>query len=164
LENPKGIRVLANRPLPLWANTRLGWGRLCLLASALGIIGAGLTISVVGMTVVFVPQDLTFMGVTVEFLHSVNPRLVPLIAHDRAGFGGGLCSGGIALFCSIWSSPPSRSLWQILALVGGVGFASAIGIHFVIGYEDAMHLAPACLGAAFYGLGLVLSARPMLTR
>ena len=32
-------------------------------------------------------QDLDYMGLTVEQLTSVNPRLPSLIAHDRAGFG-----------------------------------------------------------------------------
>ncbi len=40
------------------------------------------------MTCVFVPQDLTFLGFQIGELQALNPRLVPLIAHDRAGFGG----------------------------------------------------------------------------
>jgi dihydroorotate dehydrogenase len=44
---------------------------------------------VVGMTRVFVPQDLAFMGLSAERLRALSPTLVPLIAHDRAGFGGG---------------------------------------------------------------------------
>lgn len=66
-----------------------GLGRGCLLATALGLVGGGLTILVVGMTTVFVPQDLGYLGVGAEELHSLNARLVPLIAHARAGFGGG---------------------------------------------------------------------------
>src|SRR5262249_55973511 len=49
---------------------------------------AGFTIQVIGMTEVFVPTDLTYMGMTHARLDSINPRLIPLIAHDRAGFGG----------------------------------------------------------------------------
>ena len=63
-------------------------GRLLLLASAGGLIAAGATILVVGMTVVFVPQDLHFMMMDREGLAMISPRLIPLIAHDRAGFGG----------------------------------------------------------------------------
>lgn len=134
-------------------------GRCCLLAAALGIVGAGSTITAIGMTTVFVPQDLAFMNLTADHLHAINPRLVPLIAHDRAGFGGGLCSGGIALLAVVWCSPPSRSLWQLLALVGTFGFTCAILVHFMIGYTDVVHLFPAVAGAALYASGLALSYR-----
>src|SRR5690606_27676875 len=59
--------------------SRYGCGRLLLLAASLGLIGAGTTIMLVGMTTVFVPQDLDFMGMTYEQVEAVNPRLVPLI-------------------------------------------------------------------------------------
>ena len=77
----------------------IAWPRLgqaILLATAAGIIAAGATIMVVGMTCVFVPQDLEFMGLDVAEMNAANPRLVSLIAHDRAGFGGGVCACGIA--------------------------------------------------------------------
>jgi hypothetical protein len=52
----------------------------------------------VGMTVVFVPQDLTFIGMTRNQIASIAPMLVPVIAHDRSGFGGGLLSCGLLIF------------------------------------------------------------------
>ena len=74
---------------------------------------------VVGMTSVFVPQDLAFMQVVPRDLAIVNPRLIPLIAHDRAGFGGGICSCGV-LVCLCWPGAHShrgacgkRSVWQV---------------------------------------------------
>ncbi len=156
LPAPKGPAVLLSRGAPL------GLGRLCLLLAALGIVGAGATITTIGMTSVFVPQDLAFMNLTAEYLQKVNPRLVPLIAHDRAGFGGGLCSGGLALLGAVWCAKSSRSLWQILALVGTIGFSCAIAVHFVIGYTNPMHLAPAVTGATLFATGLILSYRPMV--
>jgi hypothetical protein len=156
LPQPNGPEALLNPAVPL------NPGRACLLLAALGITGAGITITEIGMTTVFVPQDLAFMDLTADYLRSVNPRLVPLIAHDRAGFGGGLCSSGIALVGTIWCAEPSRSLWQLLALVGIVGFSCAIVVHFVIGYTDPLHLAPAVSGAALYAAGLVLSYRSMV--
>ena len=89
-----------------------------------------------GMTAVFVPQDLAYLGLSVAELRAINPHLVPLIAHDRAGFGGGVCSGGLALFLCIWCSGPTRSVWQALALAGIIGFTTAIAIHPVIGYSN----------------------------
>jgi hypothetical protein len=45
----------------------------------------------------------------------------------------------------------------VLALVGCVGFVCAIGIHFIVGYIDALHMAPACGGAVLYAIGLTLT-------
>ena len=145
----------------LW-RSRAGFGRALLLLTALGMVAAGLTIQTIGVTRVFVPQDLAFMGVTADQLRAVNPRLVPLIAHDRAGFGGGLVSCGIAFGFAVWFGRPSRALWQALATAGTVGFACAIGVHFAVGYTDTLHLAPAIAGAAQLVLALALSAPEML--
>ena len=133
-----------------------GLGRALMLFTALGMILAGATIMVVGMTTVFVPQDLEYMKVTKEDLHELNPKLIPLIAHDRAGFGGGLCSCGFAVLLSVWCARPSRSLWQVLLLAGLSGFGAAIGVHFAVGYTDFMHLAPAYTGFGIYLFGLCL--------
>lgn len=139
----------------------LGPGRLLLLATGLGLVGAGLTISIVGSTRVFVPQDLTFMGLSAAGLRAINPRLVPLIAHDRAGFGGALLTTGVAwLFC-VWYGEPSRSLWQTLLLAGISGFACALGIHLLVGYVDLLHLAPAVLGAVVFVAAMILSFERM---
>jgi hypothetical protein len=137
--------------------SRYGLGRLLLLAASIGLVGAGLTIMTVGMTTVFVPQDLDYMDMTFQEVQSVNPRLVPLIAHDRAGFGGGVACGGVTLLFCVWCGTPSRSLWQVLCLAGLAGFSTAIGVHPLIGYTDALHLAPAVLGACVYASGLALT-------
>jgi hypothetical protein len=126
------------------------------------MVGGGLTIMVVGMTSVFVPQDLAFMGLSANDLHAVNPHLVPLIAHDRAGFGGGVCTCGALMFFCVWCGTPSRSLWQVLCVSGTTGFATAIGVHPLIGYTDVFHLAPAVVGAVIFTTGLVLTFKPMV--
>ncbi len=130
-------------------------------AIAVALIAAGMTIMVVGMTSVFVPQDLEFMGMSPAELRAINPHLVPLIAHDRAGFGGGLCCTGITVLACVWCGRPSRSWWQALCVAGLAGFATAIGIHPVIGYTSASHLAPAVIvGSLFFvGLGLVRNSK-----
>ena len=161
---PKGIRSLL-RPAVQWPWTSgPGIGRACLLATAAGMISGGFTIFVIGMTSVFVPQDLAYMGVNVEALNHINDRLVPLIAHDRAGFGGGVCCCGVALFFSVWCGTPSANLWRVLALVGIFGFGTSIGVHPAIGYNDVFHLAPAVLGASLHLIGLILTFRPMVGR
>ena len=138
-----------------------GAGRLCLLATATGMILGGLTIMTVGMTSVFVPQDLSFMGLKDSDLKAINPNLVPLIAHDRAGFGGGIATCGVLVLFCVWCGRPSRSLWQVLCLAGIVGFSTAIGVHPAVGYNDLVHLAPAIMGAIIFLAGLVLSFKPM---
>ena len=132
-----------------------------MLMAAIGMVGAGFTILVIGMTQVFVPTDLTFIGLTRDQLDSINPRLIPLIAHDRAGFGGGVATTGMLLFASVWHAKPSRSLWQAL-LIGGIsGWSTAIGVHPLVGYNDAGHLAPAVAGALLFFAGLVLTKPSM---
>jgi hypothetical protein len=162
LAPPKSFRSLLQPGVYLPWLSRAGLGRLALLGTALGLVSAGLTIMLVGMSVVFVPQDLIYMGVVPPDLQAISPRLIPLIAHDRAGFGGGLCSAGIAMLFSIWCSRPSKSLWQVLALAGLAGFGCALGVHFAVAYTDFIHLLPAYLGALVYGAGLVLSYRLMI--
>lgn len=159
LPRPADIRSVLISPTRTRSLFGNGAGWLCLLAVAIGITGAGLTILTMGMTVVFVPQDLAYLGVDPEDLHALNPRLVPLIAHDRAGFGGALLSCGVALSLCLWRGRPTRSLWRVLALVGLAGFGPAIGVHPAIGYNDPVHLAPAAGGAVLYAAGLTLSRR-----
>ena len=125
-------------------------GRCGLAFLAAGIVAAGATIIVVGATVVFVPQDLAFMCMTPAELQKVSPRLVPVIAHDRAGFGGGLFSTGIILLFLARHAPLTRSFVQIVALMGLAGFGAAIGAHPAIGYTDFTHLAPAYAGALVF--------------
>ena len=163
LGSPRHLRSVLRPEFAGPWGSRAGIGRSFLLIAGLGMLLAGFTIVVVGMTRVFVPQDLQYMNLTVKQLMVLSPHLVPLIAHDRAGFGGALASCGLALFCCVWCGTPSRSLWQVLALAGGVGFATAIGVHPLIGYTDFGHLAPAFAGLGLFVAGLWLSYPVMHT-
>jgi hypothetical protein len=143
-------------------SSRFGIGRALLLATAVGMIAGGFTVMVVGMTKVFVSQDLEFIGLAAGSIRAINPRLIPLIAHDRAGFGGAICTTGIVVFFCVWCAKPARSLWQVLCFAGAVGFAAAIGVHPLVGYVDFVHLAPALLGAITFILGMLLCYEPMV--
>ena len=136
-----------------------GLGRLIWLVSCLGLIGAGATIMLVGMTEVFVPSDLSFLGYTRDELHAINPRLIPLIAHDRAGFGGGVFTTGFLLLTIVWKAAPSRSVWQAITLASAIGFAVGVGVHYPMGYMDFGHLFPAWLGAIGMMTGAALTHR-----
>ena len=156
LEPPKGIGSLLKPGARPALTTPYGLGRALLLATAAGMIAGGLTVMAVGMTWVFVPQDLDFMGLQSSDLQAISARLVPLIAHDRAGFGGAICTTGITVFFCVWCARPSKSFWQVLCFSGAIGFASAIGVHPVVGYNNLLHLAPAIIGAVLFVAGLIL--------
>jgi hypothetical protein len=112
----------------------------------------------VGMTSVFVPRDLAFIGMTRPALSAINPHLVPLIAHDRAGFGGAMISFGVAMFACVWCARPSRALWQALTIAGVAGFGTAVGVHPAIGYVSLTHVGPAVLGCLVFAAGLYFVA------
>jgi hypothetical protein len=157
---PPPAVLLAPGTPPVWRSIA-GAGRTLLLLTAAGMLAGGLVILGVGMTRVFVPQDLEFMHLNAHDLGRVSPRLIPLIAHDRAGFGGGLVSTGLLVGACVWCATPSRSLWQALAAAGVVGFGCAIGVHLVVGYRSTPHLLPAELGALVFAAGMALSFAPM---
>jgi hypothetical protein len=137
--------------------TPAGIGRAAILACGVGLIGGGLTITSVGMSVVFVPTDLAYMGLSAAELHAINPRLIPLIAHDRAGFGGGVLTIGVMLLVIAWRARPSRAGWQALFAAGVIGFGCAILVHPAIGYTNFIHLLPAYTGALLLAIGLLLT-------
>ena len=157
LQPERSIRTLLQPAVHVPWRSALGIGRSLLLVTSLSLVLGGLIIMTVGMTTVFVPTDLEFMGLCTADLQAANPRLVPLIAHDRAGFGGGVCCCGITMFFCVYCGLPSRSLWQALLIMGLTGFGTAIGVHYPIGYTDFTHLAPAYLGAAMFTAGMALS-------
>jgi hypothetical protein len=155
----RGLR--RERVAPRWLDLHSspGIGRTLLLMSSAGIGAAGLIIMTVGMTTVFVPQDLAFMGLPRPAISAINPHLVPLIAHDRAGFGGALVSFAIAMFACVLYARPSRALWQALTIAGVAGFGTAVGIHPAIGYLSVSHLGPAVLGGVVFAVGLGFAAQ-----
>lgn len=131
-------------------NSLIRSGRLLLAFTAVGLALAGITIATFGITTVFVPSDLRFIGLDVATLRRISPMLIPVISHDRAGFGGGLCSIGSFLWFVARCAEISRSLVEIVALMGFAGFGCAIGVHFAVGYLDFWHLLPAFAGLALF--------------
>ncbi|MFC4598358.1 hypothetical protein [Cohnella hongkongensis] len=138
---------------------RLGlWGQLLFVALGLSLSIGGLVIAGVGVTTVFVPQDLAFLGVAAAELDAANPRLIPLIAHDRAGFGGALFSNAVMLLVlSLWGiRQGERWLWWTLLAGGTPAFVAGLSVHYSIGYVDFVHLLPAYFAAALFAAGLIL--------
>jgi hypothetical protein len=141
---------------PSWRTTD-GLGLRLVGLTGIGMVVGGLTILALGSIVVFVPQDLIYIGFDRAALDALNPRLVPLIAHDRTGFGGGVASIGLLVLGLLRWGTWSRSLWQALAVAGALGFGAAIGIHGLVGYVDATHVGPAVAGAIVFAFGMWLS-------
>ncbi len=145
---------------------RLGlWGQLLLVIHGFALLGAGAVISIIGVTHVFVHEDLEFMRTTADALLTANPRLVPLVAHDRATFGGMLLAGGwVFLLPALWGYRRGASwLWWTLLIAGLSAYAAALGVHYAVGYMGLKHLLPAFGGLALFLLGLILSY-PFLCR
>lgn len=161
LHQPNGIRSLVGRSGGFELRSSAGLGRALLLLTAVGLLVAGLTIVTIGTFVVFVPQDLVYLGLDRAALDRIDPHLVPLIGHDRAGFGGGLAVTGLTVIGCVWRGRPSRALWEALLIAGLAGFGAALWIHAVIGYVDLSHIGPAILGALVFLAGIVLSRRSM---
>ena len=162
-----GVYTPATRPDlrgdPAW---RLSlWGQLLLVFHGFALLGAGAFISVIGVTQVFVHEDLMFMEATAATLAAANPRLVPLVAHDRATLGGMLLAGGwVFLLPALWGYRRGASwLWWTLLIAGSIAYAAGIVVHFAVGYLSFKHLLPAFGGYGLLLLALLLSY-PFLCR
>ncbi|HEY3963324.1 MAG TPA: hypothetical protein VGM05_02130 [Planctomycetaceae bacterium] len=139
------------------------WGQLLFIVHGVVLVIAGCVIASYGVTTVFVPEDLEFMETSAEHLHGAHPQLVPLVAHDRATFGGMLISCGVCvLLSSLWGFRRGREwLWWALMTAGGVAYVATILVHWHVGYSSLKHLLPAYGGLAMLVIGGALS-RPHL--
>jgi dihydroorotate dehydrogenase len=123
---------------------------------ATGLLLAGSVITSVGSAHVFVDSDLVFLGSTHDAIRQLHPNLVPLVAHDRATFGGMLLASGVAvLITALWGfRRGQRWLWWTLALGGFPAYLATLWIHHDIQYTDMLHLSPVFIGLALHILGL----------
>jgi hypothetical protein len=170
---PMFVLAVARRPAPpRWSlheegpervRRRALIGQLLMIVTGFGLLVGGVVVSVVGLTDVFVPTDLGFLNAPADRLIEANPRLLPFIAHDRAGFGGALAAAALAIITlSAWGwRRGDRWVWWTLAGAATAGFAPAAIVHVSIGYTDATHLAPVYVGIAFTAISLTL-AHPYL--
>jgi dihydroorotate dehydrogenase len=150
-------------PVAEWRETaawrRGQWGQLLFIIMGVGLTGAGVVMTIIGCTQVFVATDLTFMRTSAAQLHHSYEHLVPLVAHDRASLGGMLIANGIAVWLSAqWGfRAGTRWLWLALAWGGNLAFACAVAVHVVVGYHEALHLTPAIGGWLLWNTALGLS-------
>jgi dihydroorotate dehydrogenase len=132
------------------------------LSLALG----GIVISVIGASSVFVPTDLSYLCLTPEALNEFNERLIPVIAHDRAGFGSALLSVGLlVLMLTLWGiRAGERWVWWTFTIGAIPAFSSGIATHFIIAYTDFFHLLPAYFALLLYIIGVISTAPFLLKR
>jgi dihydroorotate dehydrogenase len=135
------------------------WGQLLFVIHGVVLMVAGSVILTIGMTSVFVREDLEFLGTTAEALNSAHPQLKPLIAHDRASFGGMLLSCGVATVLSaLWGFQRGQAwLWWTLMIGGNVAYLAALAVHMNVGYSSHLHLLPVYGGLAWLWAGGLFS-------
>lgn len=135
-------------------------GQLIFIVHGVAIAIGGLVICSYGVTTVFVQDDLDFMRTTASALQDANPQLVPMIAHDRASFGGMLVSCGAATTLSaLWGFRRGAAwLWWSLLLSGTVAYSATIAVHIAVGYTSLRHLLPAYGGLAALLIGSALTS------
>lgn len=138
---------------------RAMWAQLLTVVHGAVILAGGIVISSFGVTSVLVADDLDFMQTTQDALMQANSRLVPLVAHDRASFGGMLMSTGVAvLLTSLWGWQRGRRwLWWTLLGSGSLAYISTILIHWWVGYTSVRHLLPAYSGVCLLWLSMGLA-------
>ncbi|MGG4489834.1 dihydroorotate dehydrogenase [Metabacillus idriensis] len=135
------------------------YGQLMFIILGFLILVGGIVISTIGVSKVFVSTDLSFLCMSPQMLDSISNNLIPVIAHDRAGFGSALVSVGLlVLMLSLWGfRQGERWVWNTLAVGALPAFIAGIGTHIYIGYTTFIHLLPVYFLVILYLLGLVLS-------
>lgn len=138
---------------------RAVYGQLLFVILGFSFVLGGIMISTIGATNVFVDTDLNYICMTPAQLNELNEKLIPVIAHDRAGFGSALFSVGLlVLTLSLWGfHQGSAWVWRTFLFGGIPAFTAGIFTHLYIGYIDFIHLLPAYFALALYMGGLLLT-------
>ncbi|MBU9713137.1 dihydroorotate dehydrogenase [Evansella tamaricis] len=157
----KGIRSTPSsknrRNHTIWKRSLIG--QLAFVILGFSFVLGGIVISTIGVSSVFVPTDLQYICMPPGVIESFNDNLIPVIAHDRAGFGSALLSVGLlVLMLALWAFQQGNLWVWWTFLIGGIpAFLTGIGVHFLIGYTDFIHLLPAYFALFLYIIGLLTS-------
>jgi hypothetical protein len=137
---------------------RAQWGQLFWIVHAAGLLIAGAVILGIGMTSVFVNEDLNFLCLSAAQAGALGVRMIGVVAHDRATLGGMLISSGVAMLLSVlWCFRRGAEwLWRAIAGLGALAYCAALGVHFWVGYTDWRHMVPALAGCGLWLGGLFL--------
>jgi dihydroorotate dehydrogenase len=137
------------------------YGQLAFVVLGFSFVLGGIIISFIGVSSVFVATDLQYICMPPEMLATFNKNLIPVLAHDRAGFGSALISVGLlVLMLALWGYQQGNSwVWRTFFIGGLPAFIAGIYIHFSIGYTTFVHLLPAYFAAVLFVTGLLFSYR-----
>jgi dihydroorotate dehydrogenase len=137
------------------------YGQLAFVLLGFSFVLGGIIISFIGVSSVFVATDIQYLCMPPEMLEGFNENLIPVLAHDRAGFGSALLSVGLlVLTLALWGYQQGNQWAWWTFLVGGLpAFIAGIYIHFAIGYTTFIHLLPAYFALGLYIIGLLFSYR-----
>jgi dihydroorotate dehydrogenase len=101
---------------PKWR--RAQWGQFCWVLHAVGLILAGCVILGIGMTRVFVSEDLAFLCMSAEQVRELGDRVVSVVAHDRATLGGMLWASGMGMLLPVLWCHQRGASWLWWAVLG----------------------------------------------
>lgn len=134
-------------------------GQFCFVMLGFSFVLGGVIIAGIGVTGVFVPTDLQYICMPADLIQSFNDRLISVIAHDRAGFGGAMISVGLlVLMSALWGFQSGNTwLWWMFLIGGLPAFVAGIYVHIMIGYTTFIHLLPAYIALALFFGGLYFS-------
>ncbi|WP_409273380.1 dihydroorotate dehydrogenase [Neobacillus sp. SCS-31] len=154
-ESPTSTNLYNSRA---WKLSLIGQLAFIVLGASLTVGGA--VISFIGASSVFVPTDITYLCMSPEMLNAFNDKLIPVIAHDRAGFGSALLSVGLlVLMLALWGiREGERWVWWTFTIGAIPAFLAGIVTHFIIGYTDFIHLLPAYFALLLYVAGVICTA------
>ncbi|GIO25439.1 dihydroorotate dehydrogenase [Ornithinibacillus bavariensis] len=135
------------------------YGQLAFVLLGFSFVLGGVIISFIGVTSIFVSTDLAYICMPKEMLQEFNENLLPVLAHDRAGFGSALLSVGLlVLTMSLWGVQQGNRWVWLTYLIGGLpAFYAGLYIHFAIGYTTFIHLLPAYIAFVLFLIGLILT-------
>jgi dihydroorotate dehydrogenase len=160
-ESPSGTNQFNH---PSWKWSLYGQLSFILLGASLSV--GGVVISFIGASSVFVATDIIYICMTPEVLNEFNERLIPVIAHDRAGFGSALLSVGLlVLMLALWGiREGERWVWWTFTIGAIPAFAAGIATHYFIGYTTFIHLLPAYVALLLYVVGVICTGPFLLKR
>lgn len=157
------IGAFRNPTARAWLWSPDGRGGLMIVLLALGVAISGVSILFIASSVVFVPQDNAFIGLSSQAVSGINERLIPVMAHDRAGFGSGMLAIGILFAATAWQGFRSnaRGAWYALGISGLIFYIPTLAIHISIGYTSVIHLLPIYSGILFLTVALATLRAPL---
>ena len=131
------------------------------LAMGLGMFIGGVLAAIIGSTRVVMPYDESLCGLTRDQIISINPRLLPFMAHDRLSLAGTMLSIGIFYAALAWFGMRRGEHWARGAIVASAG-AGFFTFFFFLGFEyfDPFHAFVTAILTQFMLLTIAMRQAP----